>query len=141
MRHLLWIVLLLAGCSSPPTSYTFAFEGLEDDYQTAVAAAASWEECHVVTSHVFLGSAFKEDVKIAYSDTVYRESITSSIGGKYYYPPENSIEYTHKGTVKIVLMHEMGHAFGLDHFGDGVMNPSPWATDVTPEDCDALRHR
>lgn len=135
LAFLLALLRSLAGCASAPkTDYTFSFQGPDSDYETVLAAAADWNSCGVV--HVTVtrdGEGIPIGVSNALADAD-DEGETSDLSGDpdwIHYRPGKAF----------VVKHEMGHAFGLPHYGLGLMHHRILADNVGPEECRRLEER
>ena len=121
--------LLLSSCIFQDR-YHYTFEVTHiDDLESALHAAAEWNQCGVV--NITITTEYDSDaIQLIYVPDL-------SVSGVAF---ENVIEYRHTPHTYSVLAHEMGHQMGLSH-GDGIMSDNQTSLDVTPADCDALRYR
>jgi hypothetical protein len=143
-------------CYSPPTHYEFYIgnDVPKSDYQYIQGAAAEWNKCGIITVSITTNT---NTIPISYVDGLLFN--TPNMRGKtltcdhwcdgcigsgthilYDHDPSSSIpvDYTQS-----VIAHEMGHVFGISHFGSHgelmYWNIAIGST-VGEIDCDKLRY-
>ena len=136
-------VAATVGCGQPAVAprvfdMTFAFQGPRQDVQYALAAAADWNKCGVVTVAI---AAPGYGLPINWSPGPFDDHKTEAVG--LFIPDDPQILYrSDVGSVQKIITHEIGHAMGLGHsdnpkdimyykLGDNSL--------VTAGDCKALR--
>lgn len=140
MRHplMLALALSLVACA-PQRAYNFAFEGPTEDYPAAEQAISMWNDCpgSPVYAFVTFGRIDESDVAIVYEETLNGYPENTDVAGVYRH--HAVVEYTHHANTAGLIAHEAGHAMGLQHFGQGLMNLHMLSPVVTDEDCAGLR--
>ena len=143
MRIVALVALMLAATSCAQRSdYVFVMpvESSAEDVRAATDAAAEWQSCELVTVSVRVGTPEGEDVPLrrvdAIADYPLRSGDTFTVDGS-----PKSITFAHVTTLtQTTIAHEMGHALGLAHTNQGLMQAHySGARYVTFTECHNLR--
>ena len=133
-------LLLVAGCSSPVTSYTLAFTGNVTDAQANLATDAAHEWQTRVPGLSFRFE--RREFDIAAQDTIwiYGADVAPDLARTAW---GDGVATMRVGTwTRDTLAHELGHAMGLQHSRCGVMQArvNPYRDDGV-QACDGVQLR
>lgn len=126
------LAILFQACS--PQEMTFSYTGSQEGYAQAFGAAQRWNG---VCGTDILVTAYPGGIPLNEVDYVGEGLFGVTTRG--WDGRVERVAFQRSSTGAIVVLHEFGHALGLDHAESGIMkNPQVTNEDVTQAECDLL---